>query len=114
MHQMSTSDSDVDIGFGWLWGRYVGFELRAHHRPQPTRACRPYALIENVVTHADHRNKGYGKAILADALSHAWASGCYKVMLLTGKKDEATLRFYESASFVADEKWGFVAKPPPA
>jgi hypothetical protein len=29
-------------------------------------------------------------------------------------RDEATLRFYESASFVADEKRGFVAKPPPA
>jgi GNAT superfamily N-acetyltransferase len=80
--------------------------------PNLTRGCRPYGLIENVVTHAAHRNRGYGKAILAYALDHAWAAGCYKVMLLTGKQDEATLRFYEAAGFDGDEKRGFIAKPP--
>lgn len=79
--------------------------------PNLTRGCRPYGIIENVVTHAGHRNKGHGKAILAHALSHAWAAGCYKVMLLTGRKDEATTRFYESAGFDGDEKHGFIAKP---
>jgi len=76
-----------------------------------TRGCRPYGIIENVVTHAVYRNRGYGKEILAHALSHAWAAGCYKVMLLTGRKDEATTRFYESAGFDGDEKRGFIAKP---
>lgn len=80
--------------------------------PNLTRGCRPYGLIENVVTHAAHRNRGYGKAILAYALDHAWEAGCYKVMLLTGKQDEATLRFYEAAGFDGDEKRGFIAKPP--
>lgn len=79
--------------------------------PNLTRGCRPYGIIENVVTHAAHRNKGYGKAILAHTLSYAWSAGCYKVMLLTGKKDEATLRFYESAGFDPHEKQGFIAKP---
>lgn len=77
-----------------------------------TRGCRPYGVIENVVTHASHRRNGYGKAILAHALDTAWGAGCYKVMLLTGKKDEATARFYESAGFDGDEKRGFVAKMP--
>jgi GNAT superfamily N-acetyltransferase len=76
-----------------------------------TRGCRPYGLIENVVTHSGHRNKGHGKAIIAHALSYAWGAGCYKVMLLTGKKDEATARFYQAAGFDGDEKRGFVAKP---
>ena len=79
--------------------------------PNLTRGCRPYGVIENVVTHASHRNQGYGKAILAQALSHAWSVGCYKVMLLTGRKDEATFRFYESAGFDRHGKQAFIAKP---
>ena len=79
--------------------------------PNLTRGCKPYGVIENVVTHADHRNKGFGKAVLAHALSRAWSVGCYKVMLLTGRKDEATFRFYASAGFDAHEKQAFIAKP---
>ncbi|MBB4014957.1 hypothetical protein GGR36_004325, partial [Niveibacterium umoris] len=40
-----------------------------------------------------------------------WAVGCYKVMLLTGRKDSNTLRFYQSAGFSSDDKQGFIAKP---
>jgi GNAT superfamily N-acetyltransferase len=79
--------------------------------PNLTRACRPYGVIENVVTHASHRNNGYGKALLAHALSHAWSVDCYKVMLLTGRKDQATFQFYESAGFDRHEKQAFIAKP---
>jgi GNAT superfamily N-acetyltransferase len=80
--------------------------------PNLTRRCRPYGVIENVVTHESHRNQGYGKAVLAHALSHAWSVGCYKVMLLTGRKDAATFQFYESAGFDRHEKQAFIAKPP--
>jgi len=79
--------------------------------PNLTRGCKPYGLIENVVTHADHRNQGHGKAVLVQALSFAWSVGCYKVMLLTGSKDQATLQFYESAGFDRHEKQAFIAKP---
>ena len=81
--------------------------------PNLTRSCRPYALIENVVTHRDHRNQGQGKRILAAALSFAWASGCYKVMLMTGRKDEAVFRFYESAGFSRHGKQAFVIRSEP-
>ena len=77
-----------------------------------TRGCRPYGVIENVVTHADHRQQGLGKAVLARALAFAWSQGCYKVMLMTGRKDEATFRFYESAGFSRDGKQAFIAKAP--
>jgi len=80
--------------------------------PNLTRGCRPYGLIENVVVHGEHRNKGWGKRILAHALEFAWSQQCYKVMLLTGRKDEPTLRFYESAGFDRYGKQGFIAKPP--
>lgn len=79
--------------------------------PNLTRACRPYGVIENVVTHAAQRGRGWGKAVLAHALGDAWRQNCYKVMLLTGRKDEATLRFYERAGFDQHEKQAFVAKP---
>lgn len=76
-----------------------------------TCGCRPYGLIENVVTHADHRQRGYGKALLQAALQIAWDQHCYKVMLLTGRKDEATLRFYENAGFTRGSKQAFIAVP---
>jgi GNAT superfamily N-acetyltransferase len=74
--------------------------------PNLTRGGTPYALIENVVTHADHRNRGFGKAILTAAVERAWAEGCYKVMLMTGSKEPATLAFYEAAGF-EQSKTGF-------
>ena len=79
--------------------------------PNLTRACRPYGVIENVVTHAAHRGQGWGKAVLARALAEGWHQGCYKVMLLTSRKDEATLRFYEQAGFDRHGKQAFVARP---
>ena len=77
-----------------------------------TRGCRPFALIENVVTHSEHRGRGYGHALLAHAQAFAWRQGCYKVMLMTSSKDPATLRFYEAAGFDRHDKQAFIAKPP--
>ncbi|MFD4838298.1 GNAT family N-acetyltransferase [Achromobacter sp. NPDC058515] len=79
--------------------------------PNLTRGCRPYGVIENVVTHRAHRGRGYGKAVLKGALEFAWSMRCYKVMLMTGRKDQATLDFYAGAGFSGDEKRAFIAKP---
>lgn len=67
--------------------------------PNLTRGARPYGVIENVVTHPEHRCRGLGRAVLAAALAEAWQAGCYKVMLATGSTQAATLRFYEGAGF---------------
>lgn len=67
--------------------------------PNFVRSGANYALIENVVTHADFRGRGYGKAVLLAAVDAAWSLGCYKVMLLTGSKEPATLGFYRNAGF---------------
>ena len=77
--------------------------------PNLTRGCRPYALIENVVTAATHRRKGWGRAVLSEALGFAWSQNCYKVMLLTGRQDEGVFRFYQSLGFSPNDKRGFVA-----
>ncbi len=81
--------------------------------PNLTRGGASYALIENVVTHADYRGRGHGKAVLEAAISAAWDRGCYKVMLLTGSKNPATLGFYQSVGF-ENTKTGFeVRRLPP-
>ncbi|MGH6713678.1 MAG: GNAT family N-acetyltransferase, partial [Bradyrhizobium sp.] len=67
--------------------------------PNLTRGGLPYALIENVVTGANHRKHGYGGVVLKHAIAEAWRFDCYKVMLLTGSKDPATLKFYSGVGF---------------
>jgi GNAT superfamily N-acetyltransferase len=80
--------------------------------PNLTYGARPYALIENVVTRREYRNHGYGTALLVAVLNYAWQQRCYKVMLLTGRKDPAVYRLYEKAGFVRGFKEGFIAFPP--
>ena len=76
--------------------------------PNLTRGMRPYALIENVVTRAEYRNRGYATAILDYAKQIAEGENCYKIMLMTGSKSEATLRFYEKAGYNKQDKTAFI------
>jgi GNAT superfamily N-acetyltransferase len=79
--------------------------------PNLTRGGTRYAVIENVVTDAAHRKQGYGRALLQAAVSAAWRSGCYKVMLLTGRTDPGTLDFYRAAGF-EQSKTGYQVRRP--
>lgn len=74
--------------------------------PNLTRGGQPYGLIENVVTDAKYRGRGFGKLILKAAVQQAWDAGCYKVMLMTGSKKPSTLAFYAAAGF-EQNKTGF-------
>lgn len=76
--------------------------------PNLTRGIRPYAFIENVVTHSDYRGKGYAKQCLNFAKEIAVKTNCYKMMLLTGSKDEKTLKFYGSAGYNSSDKTAFI------
>ena len=76
--------------------------------PNLTRNIRPYALIENVVTHEDFRNKGYATECLHYAREIAEKENCYKMMLLTGSKKESTLRFYKHAGYNNGDKTAFI------
>ena len=67
--------------------------------PNLSRGGRPYAVIENVVTHPEHRGLGLGKAVLDAACERAWSHDRYKVMLSTGSTRPAILSFYEGAGF---------------
>lgn len=73
-----------------------------------TRNIRPYAFIENVVTHSDYRGKGYATECLNYAKEIAKEMNCYKMMLLTGSKKETTLKFYENAGYNCTDKTAFI------
>jgi GNAT superfamily N-acetyltransferase len=76
--------------------------------PNLTRNIRPYAFIENVVTNADYRGCGYATECLNYAKQIAIKENCYKMMLLTGPKDESTLKFYENAGYSNTDKTAFI------
>ena len=76
--------------------------------PNLTRNIRPYAFIENVVTHADYRGKGYATACLNYAKELAQKVNCYKMMLLTGSKNDKTLDFYKKAGYNLEDKTAFI------
>ena len=81
--------------------------------PNLTRGGQPYGLIENVVTHAAFRGRGYGRPLMPSAVAAAWNADCYKVMLMAGSKKASTLAFYASAGF-EQNKTGFqVRRLPP-
>lgn len=76
--------------------------------PNLTRGVRPYAFIENVVTHKDYRGRGYASKCLKYAEEIAVSNNCYKMMLLTGSKEESTLKFYESCGYNSSDKTAFI------
>lgn len=80
--------------------------------PNLSRGARPYGVIENVVTDADHRRRGLARAVLEAAIDEANSANCYKVFLATGSKRESTLRFYEGVGFKRDAKTYFEIRRP--
>lgn len=76
--------------------------------PNLTHEQRPYALIENVVTDEAYRKRGLATACLDFAREIARKENCYKIMLLTGSKEESTLRFYERAGYNRNDKTAFI------
>lgn len=76
--------------------------------PNLTRNVRPYAFIENVVTHESYRKKGYATACLNYAKQLAEDKNCYKMMLLTGSGEEETLKFYRNAGYNSSDKTAFI------
>ncbi|WP_295072523.1 GNAT family N-acetyltransferase [Ruminococcus sp.] len=76
--------------------------------PNLTRGQRPYALVENVVTHPDFRGKGLATACLDFAKDIALRENCTRLMLMTGSKEKSTLDFYEKAGYDPNNKKAFV------
>ena len=78
--------------------------------PNLTRNVRPYAFVENVVTHEEYRGRGYAGECLDYARRIALDNNCYKMMLLTGSKKPETWHFYEKAGYNRNDKTAFYQK----
>lgn len=76
--------------------------------PNLSRNVRPYAFVENVVTHENYRGRGYATECLNYAKDISIKENCYKMMLLTGSKKESTLKFYENAGYNSADKTAFI------
>ncbi len=76
--------------------------------PNLTHNQQPYALIENVITDEAYRKQGLATACLDYAKEIAVRENCYKMMLLTGSKEESTLNFYLQAGYNKNDKTGFI------
>lgn len=76
--------------------------------PNLTRNVRPYAFVENVVTHRNHRGKGCATQCLDYEKAVAERRNCYKMMLLTGSKEQKTLDFYTHAGYNCADKTAFI------
>ena len=75
--------------------------------PNLTRNNRPYAVIENVITHPDYRRKGYGKQIMQKCIDYAKSRNCYKIMLLSSAFKKDAHNFYKNLGFDSESKQGF-------
>lgn len=76
--------------------------------PNLTHNQRPYALIENVITDKAYRKKGFATKCLDYAKKIAIQKKCYKMMLLTGSRMDATLQFYRNAGYNSEDKTAFI------
>lgn len=76
--------------------------------PNLTRNVRPYAFVDKVVTHGDYRKKGYDTDCLYFAKKIAEDNNRYKMMMLTGLKEESTLFFYQKAGYNSVDKTAFI------
>lgn len=76
--------------------------------PNLTHNQQPYAFVENVITDEKYREKGLATKCLNYAKNIALKENCYKLMLLTGSKQESTLNFYRNAGYNSEDKTAFI------
>lgn len=76
--------------------------------PNLTHNQQPYGFVENVITDKEYRMQGLASACLDYAREIAVKENCYKLMLLTGSKQESTLNFYRKAGYNSEDKIAFI------
>lgn len=75
-----------------------------------TRGARPYAVVENVVTHTMFRRQGLAKLTLGALVDECRSHGCYKIMLMSSLERSAGHALYESLGFDGKAKKAFILR----
>jgi ribosomal protein S18 acetylase RimI-like enzyme len=101
---------DSHIYMGGFLGETLISACNAVVVPNLTRGARPYAVIENVVTHAAHRRTGAGTKVMRRLIDECIARACYKIMLMSSADRDSAHGFYESLGFDKKSKQAFVLK----
>lgn len=65
---------------------------------------RPYAFLEGLVIHEDHRGNGHGTIFFKKCMEIAKEKGCYKMLFTSGMDRKKAHKFYEKLGF---KKWGY-------
>lgn len=73
-----------------------------------TRGARPFAVVENVITHPDYRSRGIGSALFSEVVKSCTRHNCYKVMLMSDNRRTEAHAFYRSVGFEQNIKQAFV------
>jgi ribosomal protein S18 acetylase RimI-like enzyme len=76
--------------------------------PNLTHGARPYAVLENFVTHESYRRRGFGRAVMVAIIEHCKAAGCHKIMLTSAATRHAAHALYESLGFKSKSNRAFV------
>lgn len=80
--------------------------------PNLLRQGRSHGFLENVMTHPNYRGRGLGKAVVSEAIDHAWAVDCHHVLMQSGRPDPRVHRFYERIGFKPGLRVGYVVTRP--
>lgn len=79
-------------------GRVVG-TLTVYILANLSHGARPFAVVENVVTDAAVRGRGWGRLLMAHAEELARRQGCYRIVLTSHRRRTDAHRFYERLGF---------------
>jgi GNAT superfamily N-acetyltransferase len=103
------ADPDHHILIGEIMGEIVS-SVTLIITKNLTRNMRPNAIIENMVTHPHHRNKGCARRLINKAVEIAKEQNCYRIMFVSGATNEKTINFYIKSGFTNSEKSAYVMK----
>ncbi len=79
-------------------GQVVG-TLTVYILANLSHGARPFAVVENVVTDAAVRGRGWGRLLMAHAEELARRQGCYRIVLTSHRRRTDAHRFYERLGF---------------
>jgi len=72
--------------------------------------CKPFMVLENMIVDNKYRNKGIGKALIAELEKIAIDISCTQIILITEVDRIAACKFYESAGYSPTKNRGFKKK----